>query len=377
MLALEERGLRLSLANGDLAYFNYYWLRDNCTSAWDESTQERIYDILEEPDDLKPKTAQIDASTLTIEWPDGHQSRYDLAWLARWHYPNGQVCMGHGDLAQRKRQPWYADHYSQIKRFSFPELIEQPAQVADWTEALLDEGIALLTEMPNSNEGLQQACELIGVVRSSFSGYTFDVRTEANPVNLAYTNKALELHTDLPPEELAPGIQFLHCRVNDAIGGESLFVDACSVAQAFKAQYPDYFNLLTTLKVPFRYTTNFQDVRARQVIIELDPYNGEVSGIHFSQHLADVFDFPPEVMDAFYPAFRKFGQMLQDPKYLMRFRLNAGECIVFDNHRVVHGRSAFVAGSGARHLRGCYVDRNEMRSTYRVLRAKYPKGEAE
>ena len=77
-------------------------------------------------------------------------------------------------------------------------------------------------------------------------------------------------------------------------------------------------------------------------------------------------------MDEFYPAFRKFGQMLQDPQYLMRFRLNAGECIVFDNHRVVHGRTSFVAGSGARHLRGCYVDRNEMRSTYRSLRAKYP-----
>lgn len=373
MIALEEKGLRVNLANGELAYFNYYWLRDNCASAWDESTQERIYDILEEPDHLQPKTAQVVDSSLMIEWTDGHQSTYELAWLARWHHPNNQPCMGHGDLAQRQRQPWYADHYPQVKRFSFAELVAQPAKVADWTEALLDEGIALLTEMPNSNEGLQQACELIGVVRSSFSGYTFDVRTEANPVNLAYTNKALELHTDLPPEELAPGIQFLHCRVNDAIGGESRFVDACSVAQAFQTQYPAYFKLLTTLKVPFRYTTNFQDVRARQVIIELDPQSSEVSGIHFSQHLADVFDFPPEVMDEFYPAFRKFGQMLQDPQYLMRFRLNAGECIVFDNHRVVHGRDSFVAGSGARHLRGCYVDRNEMRSTYRVLRAKYPK----
>lgn len=372
MLVLEDQGLRVSLANGESAYFNYYWLRDNCVSSWDADTQERVYDILVEPDHLKPDSAKLDGDVLSIQWPDDHQSRYDLAWLARWHSKNDELCIGHGDLAQRNRKPWYADHYAKMARFSFSELVAHPAKVADWTEALLDEGIALLTEMPNSDEGLQQACELMGVVRASFSGYTFDVRTEANPVNLAYTNKALELHTDLPPEELAPGIQFLHCRVNDAVGGESLFVDACSVAQAFRAKYPSYFNLLTELKVPFRYTTNFQDVRARQVIIELDPHNGEVSGIHFSQHLADVFDFPPDVMDDFYPAFRKFGQMLQDPQYLMRFRLNAGECVVFDNHRVVHGRTAFIAGSGARHLRGCYVDRNEMRSTYRTLRAKYP-----
>jgi gamma-butyrobetaine dioxygenase len=51
----------------------------------------------------------------------------------------------------------------------------------------------------------------------------------------------------------------------------------------------------------------------------------------------------------------------------MRFRLNATECIVFDNHRIVHGREAYSATSGERHLRGCYADRGELRSTYRAL----------
>ncbi|HPY42351.1 MAG TPA: gamma-butyrobetaine hydroxylase-like domain-containing protein, partial [Thiolinea sp.] len=118
MLVLEDQGLRLSLANGESAYFNYYWLRDNCASSWDAETQERVYDILEEPDNLKPKTAQVEGSSLAIEWPDGHQSNYDLAWLARWHSKNGEPCLGHGDLAQRQRKPWYADHYAQVKRFS-------------------------------------------------------------------------------------------------------------------------------------------------------------------------------------------------------------------------------------------------------------------
>jgi gamma-butyrobetaine dioxygenase len=59
--------------------------------------------------------------------------------------------------------------------------------------------------------------------------------------------------------------------------------------------------------------------------------------------------------------------MLQSDKYLMRFRLEATECIVFDNHRIVHGRSAYSATEGDRYLRGCYADRGEMRSTYRAL----------
>ena len=62
--------------------------------------------------------------------------------------------------------------------------------------------------------------------------------------------------------------------------------------------------------------------------------------------------------------------MLQDEKYVMKFRLNGGECIVFDNHRIVHGREGYTAESGDRHLRGCYTDRGELRSTYRTLRSK-------
>ena len=62
--------------------------------------------------------------------------------------------------------------------------------------------------------------------------------------------------------------------------------------------------------------------------------------------------------------------MMHSEKYVMRFRLKAGECIVFDNHRIVHGRDSYTASSGDRHLKGCYTDRGEMRSTFRALTTK-------
>lgn len=365
-VVLLDKGLEV-LVEGEVAYFNYFWLRDNCETSWESSTQERIFDILAEAEDLTPISAQCDGGFLEVIWCDGHESRYAHQWLKSWY--KGQK---HGDLAVRARKPWYSGHYSNMARFSYAEVMIAPNRVADWAEALLDEGIALIHDMPNSEAALQSLCEQLGVVRPSFSGYAFDVFSKKRPENLAYTSKALELHTDLPAEELAPGIQFLHCRINNAQGGKSLFVDATAVANALQKNHPDYFKILTEYEVPFRYTTQRHDVRAKQRIIEIDPNNGEVSGINFSQHLADIFDFPQQDMDYFYPAFRKFGQMLQDPHYLMTFRLNAGECIVFDNHRVAHGRAAYIEGSGARHLRGCYVDRGELRSTYRVLRAQHP-----
>jgi len=41
-------------------------------------------------------------------------------------------------------------------------------------------------------------------------------------------------------------------------------------------------------------------------------------------------------------------------------------CVVFDNRRVLHGRTEFEP-NGHRHLRGCYVDRTEFQSRLRVL----------
>jgi gamma-butyrobetaine dioxygenase len=39
----------------------------------------------------------------------------------------------------------------------------------------------------------------------------------------------------------------------------------------------------------------------------------------------------------------------------------------FDNRRVLHARREFDPQSGARHLQGAYVDRDEINSRWRVL----------
>jgi gamma-butyrobetaine dioxygenase len=230
----------------------------------------------------------------------------------------------------------------------------------------LTEGVAILDGLPDSDEALEAAANLIGFPRPTFFGPYFDVRMHADPDNLAYTAKALELHTDVPAEDLAPGVQFLHCRRNSVEGGESLFVDGAAVAAELRRTHPDDFRLLCETLVPFYNEHDAYDMRARQRVIELDD-QGDIAGVTISQHMADVFDHDQRFLDAYYPAFCRFGRLLQDPRFVMRFRLTAGECIVLDNHRIVHARAAFVAQSGERHLRGTYTDRGELRSRWRKL----------
>lgn len=367
-IVLGEQGLELPLPDGSRAYFNYYWLRDNCPTSFDRETRERVYDVFQDVEPL-PASARLDGAeadrVLEIVWREsGHVTRHRLDWLAP--YASG---LPRPDPAELPRRLWYADHYPKIARFPQPALKADKALVGRWAKALLEEGVAIVTDMPDSDEGLTETCRLLGQVRPTFFGEYFDVRVHADPVNLAYTAKALEMHTDVPAEELAPGVQFLHCRANSVAGGDNLILDGAAVAEDFRLAHPDDFALLAETEIPFFWEHEGYDIRARQRVIELDRF-GAVAGLTISQHLLDAIDLPQKLLDRYYPALRRFGRWLRDPKYLVRYRLKAGECVVFDNHRVVHGRDAYVAESGERYLRGTYVDRGELRSTYRAYVSK-------
>ncbi|MFK5977733.1 MAG: TauD/TfdA family dioxygenase [Rhizobiaceae bacterium] len=361
-VSITDTGVHIQIPDGRRAYFNFYWLRDNCPSSFDSVTRERSFDIFHLTKAPRAKSAKLEDDVLVLDWKDeDHTTSFPVETLMA--YADNKK---RPDPADIQRKAWYSDHYPDVPRFSQPELIADPRKVAEWIKALLVEGLAIITDMPDSNEGLTQTAKLIGHIRPTFFGDYFDVRTHINPINTAYTAAALKLHTDIPAEEHAPGIQFLHCRANTVNGGESLYADGFAVANEFRKISPDSFRLLSEIDIPFYCEHDTFDMRARQRVIELDE-QGEVSGLTISQHLLDFMDLPQEMLDSYYPAFCRFGRMLQDERYLMKFMMNAGECMTFDNHRIVHGRAAYVANSGERVLRGTYTDRAEMRSTYRTL----------
>lgn len=363
-VALGDKGLYILLASGS-AYFNYHWLRDNCPTSFDSSTRERSFDIFHLAEPPRARTVAVEGDALVIAWAgEDHVTRMPLAWLEA--YAGGRR---RPDPADLPRRAWYGDHYPDVARFTQAGLLSDKAEVRRWIEALIVEGISVVTGMPDTDEALTRLINVMGQVRPTFFGDHFDVRTEINPTNTAYTAGALELHTDTPAEEHAPGIQFLHMRANSVEGGRNLFGDGMAAANDFRTIDPEGFRLLASIDVPFYCEHDTYDMRSYQRVIELDQ-NGEVSGLTISQHMLDMIDLPQELLDDYYPAFCRFGKLLQSDRYVMSFTLRAGECIVFDNHRIVHGRTAYSATSGNRHLRGAYADRAEMRSTYRSLVAE-------
>ena len=363
----------MPLASGE-AYFNYFWLRDACPSTIDPVTRERVFDITELDAGPVPRAAWIEGGAqddaqdgaLVIDWSgEDHVSRLPLGTLDAFVAAGGR----RPDPADLPRRLWGAGHHRCFVRLSQAEIEGSDAARLAFARALIEEGVALVTEVEDSDEGLDRLAATLGPVTPTVDGLHFDVRLEIAPTNLAFTAGALEMHTDLPSEEAAPGVQFLHCRVNTVEGGRSLFLDGAAVAEALREEHPDDFALLAEHDVPFFRRHEGWDYRSHQRVIELD-HAGAVSGVTISQHLQDVMDLPQRLLDRYYPAFCRLIRMMKEDRFVNRFRLRGGECIVFDNHRVVHGREAFSAQSGQRHLRGCYVDRGALRSTYRVLAAR-------
>jgi len=201
----------------------------------------------------------------------------------------------------------------------------------------------------------------IGHVRVTNYGDLFDVIAEPDPVNLAYTPLGLPAHTDNPYRNPCPTVQLLHCIAAAADGGASRFVDGLSVAEALRLERPEDFRVLTTTDVTFRYHGDGADLRATRPLIELDN-SGTVVAVSVNNRSMEPLTADDPQSPAFYAAYARFVNMLDRDDFAIELTLRPGEVVAFDNRRVLHGRRAFRA-TERRHLQGCYIDMDAIRSS--------------
>lgn len=366
---LGEHALTAHWSDGRQSRFHYLWLRDNCASGFHPDTRERTFDLLSVSEAIHPVNVNIDATGLRIEWSEhAHTSHYRHDWLAAHDYSqSGRRCR------ERQRSAlvsWDAADGDDPPRADYAELMTDDAALYRWMQALYIRGLALVDGMPDDDNAVLDASGRIDYPRRTNFGITFNVISEPNPINLAYTALTLPLHTDLPNQETPPGFQFLHCRVNQSNGGDSIFVDGLRVLEMLREQAPAHFDLLAEHAIPFRFHDDEHDIRAHNPIINLDAF-GNIVEIKYNAHVADTFDSPEAVMHDLYLAYRDLMRRLREPHYQLRLRLAAGQMAVFDNRRVLHGRTGFDPNSGPRYLRGCYVDRTEFKSRLRMLAKRF------
>jgi len=368
-LNLSERSLEIKWSDGKVATFHYLWLRDNCPSGFHPSTQERLFNLTTVSPDIYAIEGTFDETTLYINWSEGaHKSAYRLQWL----YENAYS----PDFKKTDTPlivPWGTEILKSMYEVDYNDLMQDDLALFNWLKAVQKSGISYVRNVPCTNEGVTDVANRISFLRQTNFGTVFDVQSKPNPINNAYTSEALPLHIDLINQEIPPGYQFLHCLVNDSRGGESTYADGFKIIEELRETDPEAFHLLSTITVPMRFHDTETDIRTRNTIIKADE-NGQLVELRYSPHLVDTFDMDESMMDNFYLAFRKLMVLINDPRFVISVKMKPGDLCIFDNRRVMHGRNAFEAGegySGARHLRGCYVDRSDFESRLRVLGRKY------
>lgn len=346
--------------------FHYIWLRDNCPTAFHIDTQEREFDLLSVSEDIHPLSVEVSDDFLHIEWSEGgHRSCFTQSWLAEHSY---------SDLVNERHvsayESWDSAFVDTIYHAQYKAVMDDDNALYQWMVELDKSGLTLIDGMPDSTDSTVLLASRIDYLRQTNFGTTFNVVSVESPINLAYTSIALPLHTDLTNQETPPGYQFLHCLANDCEGGESVFVDGLKVAEELRDECPNYFKLLSEQVIPFRFHDESHDIREHHSVINVDQF-GNIIEIKFNAHLASIFDLPADVMYEYYLAYRSLMKRLRDERFKIELKLSAGQMVVFDNRRVLHGRNKFEDSSGRRHLHGCYVDRSEFKSRLRVLAKKY------
>tara|TARA_Y100001970_G_scaffold274035_1_gene373164 strand:+ start:6496 stop:7629 length:1134 start_codon:yes stop_codon:yes gene_type:complete len=360
--------LEVEWSDGQKSTFNYLWLRDNCPTAHDKDSRHRMFNILNVSTNLNPKNFNINKEgKLEIEWSEGeHTSYYDLNWLRENCYT----------LKNKKKynspyKLWNASLQNNLEsiKIDHNEILNSDKGLIKWLELLHHNGIAIVKNSPTENKSALPLLNRISHTRETFFKTPFEVINIPKPNNSAYTAHALRNHMDLPWFENPPGYQFLHCLINEAEGGDSSAVDAFAVAEYLKINEKEIFDTLVNTPLRFRdkdYTqVAHRSFYAPAITLTKD---GDYNDIRFSVATMDALDCHPDIMENVYKAHHKFGNLLHDDKFQIKFRLEKGDIFSFNNRRLLHGRTAFDPNSGHRHLQGYYMDRDEVIGRLRFLK---------
>ena len=367
MTSRNDMGLELETDRYVLR-FPVVWLRDNCpcTECLDAGSGQKLKDITELPAGLAVSAAEDRGESVVVTYaPDGHRSTFSRAWLAAHALEGG----GDGRTEDDKELWLPADLDPQAGRLpqaSWPCYLTEPADRVRALDAVLRWGFVLLRDVPAEPGLVLEVAASFGFVRETNYGRLFDVRVEPRPGNLAYTSRRILPHTDNPYRDPVPTVQLLHCLHAADAGGETGLVDGFAAACELRATDRETFDVIASTPVPFGYRDMSTELRASQPLIQLS-LRGRVRGIRFNNRSTRPLRLPYAEITAFYAAYRRWAELLARPERRLKLRLGPGDCLIFDNTRILHARTAF-SGTGGRHLQGCYADLDGLASTLAVLR---------
>jgi gamma-butyrobetaine dioxygenase len=367
------------------------WLRDACTCKLciDVSSKQKLFQTSNIPLNIKTRSNRIlPDGTLQVDWlydipgfGNDHVSHYSKEFLEAYQSsdPMEKPRITHQVTAHRPPIFWNQKVIgNSLKAIDFEEYMSEDSVLFDVVEQLRVFGLVFIRGVPPSSTAVEDIGRRIGPLKNTFYGLTWDVKSVPQAKNVAYTHQFLGFHMDLLYVADPPGLQLLHCIKNSCEGGSSMFSDSFHAATELRAKDPELYQLLTEESAFFHYENAGEHYERRRKIIVDEPNSGEASVLQFvnwsppfqgpfpvgNGHLTgdSIFRFRK-----LFTALKSFADHIDDPQNIYESRLQEGECVIFNNRRILHARRAFDISSGERWLKGAYIDTDAFLSRYQVL----------
>ncbi|KAK6412562.1 hypothetical protein LTR95_017964 [Oleoguttula sp. CCFEE 5521] len=233
-------------------------------------------------------------------------------------------------------------------------------------------GFCSVVHTPPTPEATQALLESIGPIRNThygrlpplgflsdvrvITGGFYDFTADLSSKDTAYTNESLEPHTDNTYFTEPAGLQALHMLSHtDGSGGESSLVDGFKAAQILRQTDAEAYRILSTTGV-YAHASGNDGISIQPAApvptLSHDKYVDRLTQVRWNNaDRAGVAAQIGEEMEAWYRAAAKWDAILSDPNDQYWFQLKPGTLLLFDNWRVLHGRSAFT---GKRRMCGGY-----------------------
>ncbi len=364
--SIEEGGLNIEWSDGHRSFFHALWLRDccYCEKCGDSYSSKRYLMPSDIPLDIRARDAAAGADGfISITWDnDGHVSSYDPAWLRR-------HCYDESARASRFHEPalWDSAIGEALPEVSFEAAQKDDHARLDLYRKLRDYGFVVVTGGPRVAGDIEAVANLIGDLGESAYTRIFDLTPSSRVSTMGNTSKAVPPHTDEAFRYAPPGINILGCVRPAADGGDTVLVDGFFAAESLRRFDESMYELLCSYNQVFnRIHPGKLDQRSRSRMIERDD-RGRVVGIRFHTRAAGPLDLPADRVKPYYAAHRRFCELVSAPENQLCFRLETGDSVMFDNHRVLHARTEF--SDGQRHLQICNVARETYHERLRLLAA--------
>ena len=341
-----------------------FWLRERVIGDTfvDKRTQQRLFDPTKLKENIHIDKLNLSNNFLEITFNDGITTKLEIQKILK-------ELSNKDDVKNINKIEWDSS-LSNFNNFNFKDNFFDEKEMHNALMSFYQYGFIIFKKVPTKNNFIVNFANSIGSIRRTNFGEFFNVKSKPSPNDLAYTSLALAPHTDNPYRNPVPCIQILHCIENDVNGGLSTLVDGFTVTQKLKKDFPEYYKILTEIKVRFQFIDQSIVLEDWAEMIKLDE-DGNFKQVRFSPRLDFVPLIEKEKLELFYSARKEISRLYNSDKYRIEFKLLPGDLLMMDNYRLLHGRTSYDPNEGKRFLQGCYIDYDSTEGKLKHLKRKF------